>query len=396
MTETVMMAANRYRLRSKAAQGHKGAELAVNLLNNTDRLLGVILLFNNLVNTAAATLAGVITVELFGNDRWALGVGTLILTFFILVFSEISPKVIGAHHADRLVSIVSYPLTLVLKTFYPIVWFVNLFVVALLRLVRLQPDPQTQEQPLSPEEVRSMLLEASRYMPPKHRSILSNLFELEQVSVEDVMTPRAHIEGITLGDPPERIREQLATSYHTRIPLLDGDTERVVGVLHLRRLLGQALESGFDPHVLRSLAAKPYFVPADTSLYAQLQFFQENQQRLALVVDEYGELQGLITVEDIVEEMIGKFTSRAPKRNAALLWSEKGDVLVDGRQSLRELNRRLMLKLPLDGPKTLNGLILEHLEDIPENGVCLKVAGTPIEVVHTEDRRVRSARLFRT
>lgn len=396
MTETVMMAANRYRLRSRAAQGHKGSVLAVALLNKTDRLLGVILLFNNLINTAAATLASVITVELFGNDRWALGLGTLILTFFILVFSEISPKVIGAHHADRLVSIVSYPLTAIQKAFYPVIWFVNLFVVALLRTVRLQPPASAQETPLSSEEIRSMLLEASRYMPAKHRSILSNLFELEQVSVEDVMTPRGAIEGIRLGDAPERIREQLATSYHTRVPLFEGDSERVMGVLHLRRLLGQALESGFDPKTLASLAAKPYFVPADTSLYDQLQFFQENQQRLALVVDEYGELQGLITVEDIVEEMIGKFTSRAPKRKTNLTWSPTGEVIVDGRQSLRELNRHLDLKLPLNGPKTLNGLILEHLEEIPENGVCLKVEGVPIEVMHTEDRRVRTARLFRT
>lgn len=395
MTETVMMAANRYKLRSQAAQGQRGARLALTLLASTDRLLGVILLFNNLVNTAAATLASVITLEVFGQERWALGVGTVLVTFFILVFSEISPKVLGAHHADRLAPIVSYPLTALLRVFYPAVWFINLFVSGLLGLLRLKPDPDRETPALSSEEVRSMVVEASRYMPHKHRSILANLFELEQVTVEDVMTPRGAIEGIDLRSDADTIRHQLATSYHTRVPLFEGDAERVVGVLHLRRVLAQALEEGFEARQLVGLAAKPYFVPADTSLYTQLQFFQENHQRLALVVDEYGELLGLITLEDIVEEMIGKFTTSLPERSQRMAWNEEGSALIDGRQSLRTINRLLGLKLPLDGPKTLNGLILEHLEEIPETGVSIKVAGVAIEVIHTENRRVRTARLFR-
>lgn len=395
MTETVMMAANRYKLRSKAAAGHTGARLALELLAKTDRLLGVILLFNNLINIAAATLSSVITIHLFGEDRWALGAGTVTLTFLILVFSEISPKVIGAHHADRLAPILSYPLTALLKLSYFAVWFVNLFVAGLLSILRLQPKNDAAASSLSLEELRAMVLESGQYIPGKHRSILVNLFDLENITVEDVMTARGAIESIDLSAPPEEIRRRIATSYHTRLPVFEDDSERVIGILHLRRLLGHTLEEGFEPEAIRELVGKPYFIPADTPLYSQLQFFQENHQRLALVVDEYGELLGLVTLEDIIEELIGKFTTSVPDSGDRACWGEDGSVLVDGSLNLRELNRKLDLSLPLDGPKTLNGLILEHLQDIPEGGLSLKIADTPIEVVQTQDRRVRTVRLFR-
>ena len=394
MSETVMMAANRYRLRSLAAQGQRGAELALDLLGKTDRLLGVILLFNNLVNTAAATLVSVITLELFGNESWALGVATLLVTFAILVFSEITPKVIGANHADRLAPIVAYPLTGLLRVSYSAVWFINLFSRGLLNLMRLQPKEETSTA-LSVEELRAMVIESGQYIPHKHRSILMNLFDLESITVEDVMTPRGAIEGIDLSDPEQEIRHQIATSFHTRLAVYDGDREHVVGVLHQRRLLSDTLEQDFGTERIRELLARPYFVPADTPLYSQLQFFQENQQRLAFVVDEYGELLGLITLEDIIEELIGKFTTSTPDAGDRMAWNEDGNVLVDGSANLRELNRKLELELPTDGPKTLNGLILEHLQDIPETGVSMKIADTPIEVVQTQDRMVRTARVFR-
>ena len=395
MTETVMMAANRYKLRSRAAAGHTGARLALDLLGKTDRLLGVILLFNNLVNIAAATLSSVITIHLFGEERWALGAGTVLLTFFILVFSEITPKVIGAHHADRLAPIVSYPLSFLLKVSYFAVWFVNLFVSGLLHVLRLKPVQEEGHASLSIEELRSMVLESGQYIPAKHRSILVNLFDLENITVEDVMTARGAIESIDLSAPEDEIRQHLATSYHTRLPVFEDDSERVIGILHLRRLLGHVLDSEFGREAIRELVSKPYFVPADTSIYTQLQFFQENHQRMALVVDEYGELLGLITLEDIIEELIGKFTTSMPDSGDRVSWGEDGSVLVDGSQNLRELNRKLGLKLPLDGPKTLNGLILEHLQDIPEGGLSIKIADTPIEVVQTQDRMVRTVRLFR-
>jgi Mg2+/Co2+ transporter CorB len=394
MSETVMMAANRYRLRSLAAQGHRGASLALDLLAKTDRLLGVILLFNNLVNTAAATLVSVITLELFGNERWALGIATLLVTFAILVFSEITPKVIGANHADRLAPIVSYPLSALLRTFYFAVWFVNLFSRGLLGLLGLKSKEDTSSA-LSVEELRAMVIDSGQYIPHKHRSILMNLFDLESITVEDVMTPRGAIEGVDLSDPEQEIRHQIATSFHTRLAVYDGNREHVVGVLHQRRLLSDTLEQDFGTERIRELVARPYFVPADTPLYSQLQFFQENQQRLAFVVDEYGELLGLITLEDIIEELIGKFTTSTPDAGERVAWNEDGNVLVDGSANLRELNRKLELALPTNGPKTLNGLILEHLQDIPETGVSMKIADTPIEVVQTQDRMVRTARLFR-
>ena len=394
MSETVMMAANRYRLRSLAGQDNRGARLALDLLAHTDRLLGVILLFNNLVNTAAATLVSVITLELFGDERWALGAATLLVTFAILVFSEITPKVVGATHADRLAPFVAYPLTALLRTFYFAVWFVNLFSSGLLKLLRLSPRKDA-DTGLSVEELRAMVAESGHYIPHKHRSILLNLFDLEDITVEDVMTPRGAIEGIDLSDPPQEIRHQIATSFHTRLAVHDGDSEHVIGVLHQRRLLSETLEQDFDIERIRNLLARPYFVPADTPLYSQLHFFQENQQRLAFVVDEYGELLGLITLEDIIEELIGKFTTSTPDAADRMNWNEDGSVLVDGSSNLRELNRRLDLDLPTDGPKTLNGLILEFLQDIPETGVSMKIADTPVEVVQTEDRMIRSARLYR-
>lgn len=394
LSETVMMAANRYRLRSLASQGRHGARLALDLLARTDRLLGVILLFNNLINTAAATLVSVITLELVGDKGWALGLATLLITFAILVFSEVTPKVVGAHHADRLAPLVSYPLAGLLRVTYFAVWFVNLFSRALLGLLRLQPKEEASTA-LSVEELRAMVIESGQYIPHKHRSMLLNLFDLESITVEDVMTPRGAIESIDLSDPADAIRRQIATSFHTRLAVHDGDSEHVIGVLHQRRLLGDTLEDAFSVERIRDLLARPYFVPADTPLYSQIQFFQENQQRLAFVVDEYGEILGLITLEDIIEELIGKFTTSAPDAGERMHWSEDGSVLVDGSANLRALNRRLGLALPTGGPKTLNGLILEHLRDIPETGVSMKIADTPIEVVQTQDRMVRTARIFR-
>ena len=394
MAETSMMAANRYRLRSAAGLGSRGARLALTLLDQTDKLLGIILLCNNLVNAAAATLVSVITIQLFGNEEWVLGVSTLGVTFLILVFSEITPKVIGANHANRLACVVSYPLTGLLKGLYFVVWFVNLFVAGLLGLLRLR-DAGSGNQDLSTEELRTMVLESGAFIPPKHRSILVNLFELEDITVEDVMTPRNQIEAVDISEPMEVIQGHLATCYHTRLPVFDGEMNAVIGVLHVRRLLAQRFENRLSVPDIRELLARPYFIPASTPVYSQLQFFQENRERLGLVVDEYGELLGLVTLEDIIEELIGKFTTSAPDASERLRWGEDGSVIADGSQHLRALNRKLGLNLPVDGPKTLNGLVLEHLQDIPESGLSVRIAGVPIEVVQAEDRRIKTVRIFR-
>ena len=395
IAETAMMASNRHRLRHLAGQGDRGAQLALDLLARTDKMLGVILLGNNLINAAAATLVSVITIELFGEDKWALSIGTLLVTFAILVFAEITPKVVGAAHADRLARLLGYVILPLLRAAYPAVWFVNLFVDALLRLLRLKPGIGEESLRLSMEELRSLVLESSNYVPQQHRDILINLFELEQMTVADIMTPRGEIESIDLAESIETIREQLATSFHSRIAVCEGDSANIVGVLHPRKILGEAFAGELDHAALRERMATPYFIPAATPIYTQLQFFRENRQRLGLVVDEYGEIQGLVTLEDIIEELVGKFTTRQSDFGGALAWSPDGTALVDGAAPLRDLNRQLELDFPLEGPRTLNGLIVEQLQDIPEAGIGLRAGGVAMEIVQTQDRKIKMVRLHR-
>jgi Mg2+/Co2+ transporter CorB len=394
IAETSMMALNRYRLRALVKIGHRGAQIAAELLAHTDRLLGVILLGNTLVAAGAATLAADLAHRVLGEAQWVPFASAIAVTFALLIFAEITPKVIGAAHAERIAVTLSYVLKPLLKASYPIVWFVNLFVSALLALLRFKPQRGDQPQRLTREELRSLVLESSHFMPKKHQSILVNLFDLESITVEDVMTPRSRIESIDIDAPAELIVEQLATSYHTRLPVYRGEPGTVLGVLHLRRVLGSVARNELDAALIESMLSEPYFVPSTTPVFAQLQYFQEAQQRIALVVDEYGELLGLLTLEDIIEEFIGEFTTSAPARAGTYAWDKEGTVLVEGSASLRDLNRKLGLSLPLDGPKTLNGLILEHLQDIPESGVSVKIAEVHMEIVQTQDRIIRTVKLF--
>ncbi|MDO8959724.1 MAG: CNNM domain-containing protein [Rhodocyclaceae bacterium] len=395
MSETSMMAANRYRLRHKASQGHRGARLALGLLERADKLLGVILLGNNLVNVGAATLVSVITIELIGDDKWALGAATLFTTFIILVCSEITPKVIAANYADRLTPVLAFLLWPLLRAAYPVVWFVNLFSSGLLALMFIKPKGLADAPHLTADELRSVVLESGKFIPAEHRAILLKLFDLEHVTVEDIMTPRGEIESIDLAAPIDEIEDKLATSFHTRLPVYEREPGNIIGVLHLRRLLAGALGGALSHELLRQDLAAPYFIPAETPAYAQLRFFRENRQRFGLVVDEYGEVLGLVTIEDIIEEMVGKFTTSMPGSVAAFSWDASGVAMVNGGNSLREINRLLGLALPLDGPKTLNGLILEHLRDIPEIGVGLRIGGVAMEIVQTEDRRVKIVKIYR-
>lgn len=390
-----MMAANRYRLRHLAKQGHRGAKLATALLDKTDKLLGVILLGNTLINAAAATLTSYIALALFGQEKWALEIGTLCVTFALLIVSEITPKVVGATYADRITPAISYVLSPLLRLFYPLIWFVNLFVGALLRLMRLAPKADHEAPRLSPEELRTLVLESGNFIPKKHHSILLNLFDLERITVEDVMTPRSTMEAIDLSAPWEEITTRLATSYHTRLPVFRDGLNNVVGVLHLRRLIGLMHRNELTPESLAEHIQEPYYIPVATRVFSQLQFFQENKQRAGLVVDEYGEVLGLVTMEDIMEEIIGEFTTSLPGNASTLAWDKNSSALIEGSRSLREINRKLGLSFKLDGPKTLNGLIVEHFRDIPEAGISLKVDGIPIEIVQTQDRSIKIARLFK-
>jgi Mg2+/Co2+ transporter CorB len=392
LAETSMMASNRYRLKHRAARGERGAKLALGLLAETDRLLGVILLGNNLVNAACATLTAVLVERLFGEGQFVLAGGTLAITFAILVFSEITPKVIGAAHADRIAPYVSFVLVPLLKP--PITWivsFVNLFVRALLALLRIR-EPSGSGERLTPEEMRSLVLEG-QYFRGKHRAMLANLFELENIGVDDVMTPRHLIHGLDLEAKPSLLRQQLTTSYHTRLPCYEHSLDNVVGVLHVKDTLAVRGDE-LDAEQLRPALRPPYFVPAGTPLLTQLQQFQSDRQRFGLVVDEYGELMGLVTIEDIIEEIIGEFTTTAPGTGVDYRREADGSVVVDGMALLRTLNRRLGTRFPLDGPKTLNGLIVESLGDIPDAGLTFDVAGQRVEIVQTQDRAVRVVRLL--
>lgn len=393
LAETAMMASNRYRLKHRAQRGSRSARLAMALLARTDQLLGVILLGNNLLNAAAATITSVITVRLFGQGEVVLALGTVAVTFLILVFSEITPKVIGAAYADTLAPLSSYVLTPLLRVTRPVVWFVNLFVQAVLKIFRFRQPPASGTT-LTQEEVRSLVLEGSQYFRGKHRTMLANLMDLEAITVDDVMTPRSQIHALDLDAKPQELRQQLATAYHTRLPVYEGSLDNIVGILPVKAVVHVALSDELDSERLRPLLRAPYFVPLGTPLLTQLSQFQNDRQRLGLVVDEYGELQGLVTIEDIIEEIIGEFTTQAPGADASFRREPDGSVVVDGMVLLRTLNRRLGTQFSLDGPKTLNGLIVEHLGEIPDAGMSFRLEGQALQVLQTQDRAVKVVRLL--
>ncbi|WP_394807479.1 HlyC/CorC family transporter [Nitrosomonas sp.] len=396
LSETSMMAINRYRLRHLAKQGHRGARLTVKLLENTDRLLGVILLGNNLLNTASATLVAVIIATFFAHDDFALLIGTIAVTFAILIFSEITPKVIAAAYPERIALATSYVLTPLLTICYPIVWFVNLFVSGLLILFRLKPKKGESEleQKISTEELKTLVLEGGHFIQHKHQSMLLNLFDLETITVDDVIVPRSQIEAIDLNADDDVIHTQLLTCHHTRLPIYRERMDNIVGIVHVRKVLNQMQGGKITAATLEKVMRAPYFIPSGTSLFSQLQLFQENQKRVGLVVDEYGEWMGLVTLEDIIEEIIGEFTTQAPTQTSTFLKQEDGSIIVEGSTLLRDLNRKLGFQFPLDGPKTLNGLILEYFEDIPEAGTGLNIAGYPMEIIQTKNRVVKTVKIF--
>jgi Mg2+/Co2+ transporter CorB len=396
IAETSMMALNRYRLKALQSQGRRGAQQAAALLAKTDRLLAIILIGNNLLNAGLSALVTAMAISYFGNNEVVIAIATGAVAFLIIVFAEITPKVIGANYPEKIALPLSLVLRPLLSVLYPVVWFVNLFVGAILWMLRVKPNAGDETQRMSPEELRVLVLESAHFIPQKHRSILINLFDLERIHVDDVMTPRAHIEAIDLSADLEALSRQLATSHHTRLVVYEGDINNVKGILHIRKAVSMLLEGHWTRESLRELLTDPYYIPAATPVFQQLQYFQERRERLALVVDEYGEVQGLVTLEDILEEMIGEFTTEAPgKGGARYVWGSDGTALVEGGALLRDLNRRLGLGFPLDGPKTLNGLIVDHLQDIPESGLSVKIADCAMEILHTEDRVVRTVRLRR-
>lgn len=388
------MSLNRYRMRHLANEGHRGAKLARKLLSQTDKLLGVILLGNTLCIAASSTIVTVLTVRLFGEGEWMLMIGTLAITFAILVFSEISPKVIAAAYPEKIGFACSYLLYPLLWIFNPVVTFVNLFVSAFVRLLGIRLNFSESMHAVTTEELKSIVTEAGSYIPKKNRTILLNLFDLESATVDDVMTAHTQIEAIDLDLPIEEIIQKLSTSNHTRLPVRRSSGEEIVGILHLRKIMTRLRDGDLTVEDIEEVMKEPYFIPASTPLYTQMQQFQEHRRRIALVVDEYGELKGLITIEDILEEIIGEFTTQSPLKHGSYRQEADGSLIVDGSASLRDLNKKLGFEFPLDGPKTMNGLVLEHFEDIPEPNTSFKIGIHALEVLQTQDRVVKSVRIY--
>jgi Mg2+/Co2+ transporter CorB len=395
ISETSMVALNRHRLSHLVRAGRRGAERTAALLARTDRLLSTILIGNNVVNTALTAFVTALAIRYYGDSERVILGASIGIAFLLIVFCEITPKVVGATYPDRIALPSSFVLGPLMRVLTPALWFVNLLTGSLLRVMGIDTRRSDQSR-LSPEELRSIVIESAPFMPAKHRSILLNLFDLERITVDDVMTPRGRVEALDIATSPDQIREQLATCYHNKLPVYEVELNRVIGILHVRRALALLAREEFGAEDIRELLAPPYFIPSGTPVFTQLQFFQENRRRLGLVVDEYGEVQGLVTLEDIMEEIIGEFTTGAPgPESAELVWDARGEAVVEGATPLRELNRRLGTRFPLDGPRTVSGWILESLQDIPEANASVRFGDLAIEITHLQDRTVRSVRLRR-
>lgn len=388
-SETALMSLNRYQLRHKAREGHRGARLAESLLKRPDRVIGLILLGNNLVNFSAASLVALIAFKIGGEPAVALG--AVVLTLVVLIFSETAPKTLAALHPERVAfpaALIYYPL---LKITYPLVWLTNVAANGVLFLFGVRAD-DTELPALTREELRTVVHEAGSRIASQYRQMLISILDLEKVTVDDVMVPHNEIIGIDLEDDDEKIESIINYSEHTRLLVFRDSIDNVVGILHLRKLANLAQQTLTKERLLR-LLSEPYFVPEGTPLSTQLVQFQRRRERIALVVDEYGDIQGIVTLEDILEEIVGEFTTDPADEAEDVISEGSNTFLVDAGANIRELNRSQDWDLPTDGPKTINGLIVELLETIPEPQSCVKISGYPIEIVETDDNRIRTVRI---
>ena len=386
-SETSMMAINRYRLRHLVSKKHHGALRVSQLLKRPDRLIGVILLGNNFVNILASSIATVIAIELMGQAGIALA--ALLLTVVILIISEVAPKTIAARNPEKIAFPASYIIQPLLKILYPLVWLVNYLANNLLKILGFSENDATDNQSLNSEELRTVVNEAKGMIPKRHQQMLLSILDLEKVTVEDIMIPRHEIIGIDLDDPLDIIMEQIINAQHTRLPLYSADINNVIGVLHLRKLLGLVKIPEFNKEILKQTAMPAYFIPTGTALNKQLLNFQKHKRRIGLVVNEYGDIQGLVTLEHILEEIVGEFTTNSDALNLEIDPQKDGSVFIDGSSTIRELNRKMNWQLPTKGPKTINGLILEYLEDIPEAGTSLRLGNYIIEIVQLSNNAVK-------
>ncbi|MFL0807463.1 MAG: HlyC/CorC family transporter [Oceanobacter sp.] len=395
-SETGMMSLNRYRLRHKAKSGHTGAVRAARLLEKPDRLIGTILTGNNLVNFAAAALATIISQRLWpDNPDLAVFVNTILFTLVVLIFAELTPKTLAAIAPETIAFPASRILLGLQWLLHPFVWFVNTIANALLRLFKVNMN-DTNSDSLSSEELRTVVNEAGNMIPKNHRSMLLSILDLEKVTVSDIMVPRNEVIGIDLDDSMNTIIEQLSNSRHTRLPVFRGDINNVVGILHARSIARFLTGQQRTKAALEQIIRGPYFVPESTGLHNQLQNFQQNQRRIALVVDEYGDVQGICTLEDILEEIVGDFTTNTAEENSSdvePVETQEGGVRyrLDGTAFIRDVNRHMKWSLPTDGPKTISGLLVERIEHIPESNVCLRIDNYRFETEEIENNLIKSA-----
>jgi len=375
------MAINKYRLKHLANHGHRGARLAQNLLTRPDRLIGLILLGNNMVNILAASIATVIAIRLFGDG--GIWISTLVMTVVVLIFAEVAPKTVAALHPEKVAFPASYVLVVLLKLLNPVVWLVNSFANLLLKPFGVKTDVVALER-LNREELRTLVTEGG-HISNDHQRMLVNILDLEQASVEDVMVPRGDIVGIDLDDDWADILSQLTQTVYTRLPVYRESIDNVVGLLHIRTIISKLSLGGLRFEDLQRSVRRPYFVPEGTSLTRQLLEFQGKERRMALVVDEYGDIQGLVTLDDILEEIVGEFTPEGRGRSRTMRRLDDGNYLVDGSTSVRTLNRRLDWDLPFDEAHTLGGLLIEEMEEIPDSKCSIRIGPHIMTIVDIRD-----------
>jgi Mg2+/Co2+ transporter CorB len=389
-SETGLMMVNRYRTKHLAKTGHGGAARAAKLLETPDRLIGLIMLGNNLANIIASSLATIIGIRLYGD--FGVVVSTATLTVVVLVFSEVTPKTLAALHPEPIAYPASYIYKPLLRVVWPLVLILNAASKGLLWLFNVSAADAASHS-LSSEELHTVVTEAGAMIPRRHQQMLLSILDLEKATVEDIMIPRNEIIGIDISKDWPHIRKQLIHNQHTRLPLFDGSIDELKGIVHMRRLLALVTEDHLDKDALLALAREPYFVLEGTPLNQQLLNFQNQKHRIGFVVDEYGDIQGLITLEDILEEIVGEFTTDPATRVKKVYMDSDDSYLVDGTVSLRTLNRAMGWKLPVDGPRTLNGLITEQLETIPQAGTRIKIGKYTLEIAQTRANRVKTVRI---
>lgn len=392
-SETGLMSLNRYRLKHKANSGHRGAIKAQRLLEKPDRLLGVILLGNNFVNIFASSIATIIALRLMGEAGIAIAAG--LLTLGILIFSEVAPKTLAALYPEKIAFPMAYILEPLLKVFSPIVWFVNMFANGFLRLFGVHVNRAQPDHSLSHEELQTLIDESTGKLPQQYRDMLTSILRLESVSVEDVMIPKQEIYGIDVDQPFDEFLKDLQRSPYTRVPLYRGTLDDdLVGILNLRRALPVLMKDEISLKDIIKLTRPAYYVPETTPLNTQLANFNKNKRRMALIVDEYGELQGMLTLEDLLEEIVGKLSTDARAKSAeTVAIHADGSMTVDAGEFIRDLNKEYFLELPTDGPKTLNGLIQEHLETLPNIGTCIRIGDYSLEVMEVSQNAIDTVRL---